>query len=167
MSWHSLKHEWDETDESDEEEGPLSGSDDDCFQLIVCMLLERSQDFLQAKWVQCDISFKRVPGWNEFELVSVDHETNQGEFSSNSWFSLLCLPPQVLVLCRAFLNSECARAHQILFCAIRSIVRQDTGKDIQYWHLHSPSLEEHRGILHWAADQHRGQAKGKSYRLWF
>ncbi|KAK0471633.1 hypothetical protein IW261DRAFT_1571923 [Armillaria novae-zelandiae] len=148
MSWHSLRHEWDEADESDDEEGPLSGSDDDCFRLIVCMLPERSQDFLQAKWVQCDISFKRVPGWNEFELVSVDRETNQ-----------------VLVLCRAFLNSECARAHQILFRAIRSIVRQDTGKDIEYRHLHSPSLEEHRGILHWAADQHRGQAKGLGLHL--
>ncbi|KAK0493169.1 hypothetical protein EDD18DRAFT_1078941 [Armillaria luteobubalina] len=148
MSWHSLRHEWDEVDESDDEEGPLSGSDDDCFRLIVCMLPERSQDFLEAKWVQCDISFKHVPGWNEFD-----------------WFTLLCLPPQVIVLCRAFLNSECARAHQILFRAIRSIVRQDTGKDIQYQHLHSPSLEEHRGILHWAADQHRGQAKGLGLHL--
>ncbi|KAK0213592.1 hypothetical protein IW262DRAFT_1301071 [Armillaria fumosa] len=121
MSWHSLRHEWDDADESDDEEGPLSGSEDDCFRLIVCMLPERSQDFHKAKWVQCDISFKRVPGWNEFELVSVDRETNQ--------------------------------------------VRQDTGKDIEYRHLHSPSLEEHRGILHWAADQHRGQAKGLGLHL--
>ncbi|KAK0492454.1 hypothetical protein EDD18DRAFT_1108843 [Armillaria luteobubalina] len=70
---------------------------------------DSSQDFLEAKWVQCDISFKHVPGWNEFEL--------------------------------------------------------DMGKDIQYRHLHSPSLEEHRGILHWAADQHRGQAKGLGLHL--
>ncbi|KAK0227928.1 hypothetical protein IW262DRAFT_1264933 [Armillaria fumosa] len=139
---------WDDADESDDEEGPLSGSEDDCFWLIVCMLPERSQDFHKAKWVQCDISFKCVPGWNEFELVSVDRETNQ-----------------VIVLCRAFLNSECAHAHQILFRAIRSIVRQDTGKDIEYRHLHSPSLEEHQGILHWAADQHRGQAKGLGLHL--
>ncbi|KAK0214518.1 hypothetical protein IW262DRAFT_1278918 [Armillaria fumosa] len=130
---------WDDADESDDEEGPLSGSEDDCFWLIVCMLPERSQDFHKAKWVQCDISFKHVPGWNEFELVSVDHEMNQ-----------------VIVLCRAFLNSECARAHQILFHAIRSIVRQDTGKDIEY---------RHRGILHWAADQHRRQAKGLGLHL--
>ncbi|KAK0479493.1 hypothetical protein IW261DRAFT_1317634, partial [Armillaria novae-zelandiae] len=143
MSWNSLRHEWDEANKSDDEEGPLSRSNDDCFWLIICMLPEHSQDFLQAKWVQCNISFKCVPGWNEFELVSIDHETNQ-----------------VLVLCRAFLNSECACTHQILFCTIRSIVRQDTGKDIKYWHLHSPSLQEHRGILHWAADQHCGQAKG-------
>ncbi|KAK0470828.1 hypothetical protein IW261DRAFT_1425665 [Armillaria novae-zelandiae] len=121
MSWHSLRHEWDEADESDDEEGPLSRSDDDCFRLIVCMLPECSQDFLQAKWVQCNISFKRVPGWNEFELVSVDREMNQ--------------------------------------------VRQDMGKDIEYRHLHSPSLEEHQGILHWAADQHRGQAKGLGLHL--
>ncbi|KAK0502141.1 hypothetical protein EDD18DRAFT_1100631 [Armillaria luteobubalina] len=32
------------------------------------MLPECSQDFLEAKWVQCNISFKRVPGWNKFEL---------------------------------------------------------------------------------------------------
>ncbi|KAK0481017.1 hypothetical protein EDD18DRAFT_1113379 [Armillaria luteobubalina] len=121
MSWHSLRHEWDEINKSDDKEGPLSRSDDDCFRLIVCMLPERSQDFLEAKWVQCDISFKRVPGWNEFELVSVDQETNQ--------------------------------------------VRQDMGKDIQYRHLHSPSLEEHQGIMHWAADQHRGQAKGLGLHL--
>ncbi|KAK0499230.1 hypothetical protein EDD18DRAFT_1103649 [Armillaria luteobubalina] len=82
---------------------------------------DSSQDFLDAKWVQCDISFKHVPGWNEFELVSVDQETNQ--------------------------------------------VRQDTGKDIQYRHLHSPSLKEHQGILHWAADQHCGQAKGLGLHL--
>ncbi|KAK0191528.1 hypothetical protein F5146DRAFT_1001331 [Armillaria mellea] len=74
---HSLKHEWDEANESDEEEGPLSRSDDDCFQLI------------------------HVPGWNEFELVSIDCKMNQ----------------------------------------------------------------EHQGILHWAADQHRRQAKGLGLHL--
>ncbi|SJL10637.1 uncharacterized protein ARMOST_14028 [Armillaria ostoyae] len=145
ISWQRLK---DGGDDSEDEDGPLEGLDDNCFKLIVCMLPQRSEDYLKAKYVQSDISFKRVPGWKEFELVSVDHEMSQ-----------------VMVICRAFMNSQSTHAHQLLFATIQSVVHQDTQRDVEYRHLHSSSLDDHRGILHWAADQDRGQAKGLGFHL--
>ncbi|KAK0429591.1 hypothetical protein EV421DRAFT_1914379 [Armillaria borealis] len=134
ISWQRLK---DGGDDSEDEDGPLEGLDDDCFKLI------------------SDISFKRVPGWKEFELVSVDHETSQEKS-----FQLA-----VVVICRAFMNSQSTHAHQLLFVTIRSVVHQDTQRDVEYRHLHSSSLDDHRGILHWAADQDRGQVKGLGFHL--
>ncbi|KAK0437282.1 uncharacterized protein EV420DRAFT_1652109 [Desarmillaria tabescens] len=122
ISWQRLKYGGDHIDDSEDEDGSLEGLDDDCFKLIVCMLPQRSEDFLKAKYIQSDISFKCIPGWKEFELVSVDHETSQ-----------------VVVLCRAFMNSQSARAHQVLFVTIRpkawaSIFK--TSLERPYEHIH-------------------------------
>ncbi|KAK0464267.1 uncharacterized protein EV420DRAFT_1475775 [Desarmillaria tabescens] len=63
------------------------------------------------------------------------------------------------------MNSQSAVAHKFLFNQIRRIVFEDTGKDIQYHHLHSPNLSSHQGICHWGIDQDRGQAKGLGMHL--
>ncbi|KAK0433926.1 uncharacterized protein EV420DRAFT_1488854 [Desarmillaria tabescens] len=102
ISWQRLKDGRDHIDDSEDEDGPLEGLDDDCFKLIICMLLQCSEDLLKAKYVQSDISFKHVPGWKEFELVSVDHETNQGQWctktpkGTSSIDTCICLPSMII-----------------------------------------------------------------------
>lgn len=51
-------------------------------------------------------------------------------------------------------------AHRIIFDTIDEIVFEDTGRHLQWRHLHSPDLNNHVGILQFAVDQHGGQAKG-------
>lgn len=55
-------------------EGP-----DDTFRFILCMMPESSHELLNAQFVQCDISFKRVVGYKEFELVSFDVAAGTGK----------------------------------------------------------------------------------------
>lgn len=46
---------------------------------------------------------------------------------------------------------------------IEAIVFEDTGELLHWRHIHATDLNDNRGILHWAADQHGGQAKGDQY----
>lgn len=50
---------------------------------------------------------------------------------------------------------------------IDRIVFEDTGKHIQYRHLHALDKDDvnFTGILSWSVDQHRGQAKGEFYLI--
>lgn len=47
-----------------------------------------------------------------------------------------------------------------MFQQIGSIVLQDTGQTLQWRHLHARTKSDIFEILHWAGDQHGGQAKG-------
>ncbi|KAK0449904.1 hypothetical protein EV421DRAFT_1704284 [Armillaria borealis] len=132
----------------DEGEPVPLNSEDSLFRVVICMFPQRSHDLLKAKYVMSDISFKHVSGYKEFELVGYDRT---GSIS--------------IVFCRALLNSQSAAAHKHLFDKIWHLVLQDTGELLQYRHLHSPSLSDHHGILHWAADQDGGQAKGLGLHL--
>ena len=60
-----------------------------------------------------------------------------------------------------YLNCQTAAAHQLILEKIEAIVFEDTGELIQWRHLHAIDLDDNCGILHWAADQHGGQAKGE------
>ncbi|KAJ3900644.1 hypothetical protein F5879DRAFT_992705 [Lentinula edodes] len=53
-------------------------------------------------------------------------------------------------------------AHRVMLVEIDRIVFEDTGKHIQYRHLHALDKDDvnFTGILSWSVDQHRGQAKG-------
>lgn len=66
----------------------------------------------------------------------------------------------VITYCRVYLNRQTASAHHFIFKKIEEIVQEDTGKSLQWRHLHANHIREFTGILHWAADQHGGQAKG-------
>ncbi|KAJ7840702.1 hypothetical protein B0H14DRAFT_3457907 [Mycena olivaceomarginata] len=55
-----------------------------------------------------------------------------------------------VVFCRVYLTRHTAAAHQIIFQEINKIVDHDTGRPLQWRHLH---------------DQHRGQAKGLGLHL--
>jgi hypothetical protein len=71
-----------------------------------------------------------------------------------------------LIFCRVFLNRQSAVAHQHVFECIDEIVYEDTGRKLQWRHLNAASIDDFDDmVLQWAADQHRGQAKGESLRL--
>ncbi|KAJ7574202.1 hypothetical protein C8J56DRAFT_1065197 [Mycena floridula] len=111
--------------------------------ILVCMFPEASHRLLKAQYFQGDVSFKRVDGYNEFELASLDRDANTG-----------------LVFSRVFITRETAYSHQLVFKAIHEIVREDTGRELRWRHLHATSLDDFdRYILQFTADQHGGQAK--------
>ncbi|KAJ3904829.1 hypothetical protein F5879DRAFT_900538 [Lentinula edodes] len=121
-------------------------ADPNVLRLIICIKSENSLRLIRdARHIQSDISFKRIAGWLEFEL---------GGFDRVNMFAV--------VYARAYLNRQTAEAHKIMLLEIDRIVYEDTGKRIQYRHLHATSSDdiEFPGILSWSVDQHRGQAKG-------
>ena len=67
-----------------------------------------------------------------------------------------------VIFCRVFMNQATAVAHQRVFQEIERLVEMDTGQRLKWRHLHATVIDEYVGILHWAADQHGGQAKGIS-----
>ncbi|KAJ6578506.1 hypothetical protein B0H19DRAFT_1062987 [Mycena capillaripes] len=104
--------------------------------IIVCMYPKRSSRLLETgRYLQSDIAFKRIVGYLEFEIACMDRDSN-------------------------FTNV----IH--VFAAIEAIVLEDTGQSLRWRHLHAASLTDYDGmILEWAADQHRGQAKGLGLHL--
>lgn len=60
-----------------------------------------------------------------------------------------------MVLARAFMTSQSADAHVILFCQIFEIAETDTGIPVQFFHIHGTGM---KSIV---ADGHRGQALGR------
>ncbi|KAI0038238.1 hypothetical protein FA95DRAFT_1505941, partial [Auriscalpium vulgare] len=136
----SLAH-WDASQTSD-------GTAGDSLRIIVCMEPEQSSRLLNAQYLQSDIAFRRVPDFYEFELGGWDR-----------------MNKTALVYCRVFLTSQSAAAHFHLFQKLEEIVQGDTNRHLLWRHVHSTSLHNPTGILHWAADQHGGQAKGLGLHL--
>ena len=65
--------------------------------------------------------------------------------------------------CHVFLNRQNAIAHQLVMQEIEEIVQVDTGQSLRWRHLHAQSIDEIDGMISQiTADQHVGQAKGKS-----
>lgn len=48
-------------------------------QVIICMTPDASKRMKQARYLQSDIGFKRVTGFYEFEIGSLDRESNTSE----------------------------------------------------------------------------------------
>ncbi|KAJ6505572.1 hypothetical protein C8R45DRAFT_1091275 [Mycena sanguinolenta] len=123
-------------------------SDDEEF---MCMTPEASRRLLASgRYLQSDIGFRRIIGFKEFEVAGMDRDANTS-----------------IIYCRIYLNRMTAQAHQHVFEEIEGIVLEDTGKRLQWHHLHATSLENGLDsmILSWTADQHRGQAKGLGLHL--
>ncbi|KAJ6467409.1 hypothetical protein C8R45DRAFT_938748 [Mycena sanguinolenta] len=140
----------DPTDSDDEEFSPQACKDDR-LRIIVCMTPEASRRLLASgRYLQSDIGFRRIIGFKEFEVASMDRDANTS-----------------IIYCRIYLNRMTAQAHQRVFEEIEGIVLEDTGKRLQWHHLHATSLEDGLDsmILSWTADQHRGQAKGLGLHL--
>jgi hypothetical protein len=60
-----------------------------------------------------------------------------------------------IVVARAFITSQSAAAHEILFTRIFAIVAEDTGQPIHFRHIHGDGFEI------FMADGHKGQALGE------
>ncbi|KAJ3718511.1 hypothetical protein C8R42DRAFT_554160, partial [Lentinula raphanica] len=129
-------------DDGDDEE------EDSQFRIAICMFPQRSHDLLKARFIQSDISYKRVAGFKELELVGWDEQSKT-----------------TIVFCRAYMTRESAAAHLIFFRRLDDIVHKDTGHWLSFRHLHANSLQDRSGILHWAIDQGRGPAKGMALYL--
>jgi hypothetical protein len=143
-----------EEDESNLNTGEL-------LRIIICMTKESSHQLLRAQFLQSDIAFKRVAGFLEFEVGGLNQNAKIGLFLScrvgrspdKSDFA-------GLTYCRVYVNRQSAAAHHLIFQNLETIIQQDTGKSLQWRHLHAKSLNDFTGILQWTGDQHGGQAKG-------
>ncbi|KAF8582842.1 hypothetical protein K439DRAFT_1350218 [Ramaria rubella] len=105
--------------------------------IVICMFRAMSELLLKTKRPSIDTSFKRLHKWQEFEI--------------EAWF------PEYLrsiVVAHAFTTSQSAEAHRILFNRIFAIVHEDTGKTVQFRHIHSVGFDT------FMADRHLGQALG-------
>ncbi|KAJ7657652.1 hypothetical protein DFH06DRAFT_1472990 [Mycena polygramma] len=139
----------DDTLPQHEEDEPANASHQNKTRIIICMSRQGSLRLRRAQYIQSDIGFKRIVGFLEFEMACMDRDANTS-----------------VIFCRIYLNRQTAAAHQRIFQEIEAIVRMDTGADLQWRHLHGESLDHFSGmVLHWAADQHRGQAKGLGLHL--
>ncbi|KII88254.1 hypothetical protein PLICRDRAFT_29844 [Plicaturopsis crispa FD-325 SS-3] len=107
------------------------------FNLIICMTRAMSRHLMVAKHVSIDTSFRRVHGWEEFEM--------------ESW-NLECM--RSIVGVRAFTTSQTAEAHSILLRRIFDFASSDTGIPVAFQYIHGTGFES------WIADAHKGQGLG-------
>ncbi|KAJ7194417.1 hypothetical protein GGX14DRAFT_576364 [Mycena pura] len=129
-------------DDDDDDDGDELASTSS-FRIAICMTRESSHLLLKAKFLQSDISFRRIAGFKEFELGGLDASSRTSA-----------------AYCRIYVNRQTAAAHQIIFQKIHDIVLNDTGENLRWRHLHARSRTEEVGVLHFVMDQHGGQAKG-------
>ncbi|KAJ6485271.1 hypothetical protein DFH09DRAFT_949026 [Mycena vulgaris] len=137
-----------EDDEGDFEPPEIT---DQKLRIIICMTPEASRRLRSSgRHLQSDIGFKRIMGFKEFEIAGMERDANTS-----------------IVFVRIFLNRMSALAHQRVFEEIEGIILEDTGRQLQWHHLHASSPQDGLGemVLSWVADQHRGQAKGLGLHL--
>ncbi|KAG2116152.1 hypothetical protein DEU56DRAFT_748432 [Suillus clintonianus] len=107
------------------------------FRLVICMTTSMAQRLLGAKRISIDTSFKRLHGWQEFEIEAWDSEHMRSVTGA-----------------RAFTTSQSAQAHLILFQRIFQIAEEDTGLSVSFYHIHGTGYESV------VADGHMGQGLG-------
>ncbi|KAJ7122259.1 hypothetical protein C8R44DRAFT_622063 [Mycena epipterygia] len=134
----------DSVDQHDEDEDDQPFKDSK-IRIIVCMSPKASKRLLASgRYLQTDIAFKRIVDFLEFEMACMERDANTS-----------------LIFCGVFLNRQSAVVHQQVFAAIDEIFYEDTGSHLKWRHLHAATLDDYEDmVLEWAADQHRGQAKG-------
>ncbi|KAJ6517162.1 hypothetical protein C8R47DRAFT_960350 [Mycena vitilis] len=118
--------------------------------IIICMTPDSSRRLQQARYLQSDIGFKRIVGFEEFEIASMDRDANAS-----------------VVFCRVYVTRQTAAVHQRIFDELNKLVEKDTGTPLLWRHLHGQHPDDSGAglILQWGADQHRGQAKGLGLHL--
>ncbi|KIJ41602.1 hypothetical protein M422DRAFT_255217 [Sphaerobolus stellatus SS14] len=117
------------------EEHALAGGG--TFKLVVCMFPAISRSLLETRRPSIDTAFKRLHLWQKFEIEGWFDEYNRS-----------------VVVARAFITSQSAEAHKILFTRIFSIMEQDTGQPARFRCIHGTGYEI------FMADGHKGQALG-------
>ncbi len=129
--------------------------------IAICMMPEASRRFVAAQHLQSDIAFKRVVGFYEFEVASMDPDSNTST-SLDFRCRIIDLKPRVgITFCRVFLTRQTAFAHHQVLRHINEVLQEDTGRTLRWRHIHGSSIDDYDGhILNWVVDQHGGQAKG-------
>ncbi|KIJ42520.1 hypothetical protein M422DRAFT_254298 [Sphaerobolus stellatus SS14] len=94
------------------------------FKLVVCMFPAMSQLLLETRHPSIDTAFKRHHLWQEFEIEGWFDEYNRS-----------------IVVAHAFIISQSADAHKILFTHIFSIMEQDTGKPARFHYIRGTGYE--------------------------
>ncbi|KIJ40774.1 hypothetical protein M422DRAFT_256193 [Sphaerobolus stellatus SS14] len=92
---------------------------------------------MATQQISIDISFKRVHKWQEFEI--------------KAWFPSY---NRSVIVSWAFITSQSAAAHLLLFKCIFQVAEVDTGKPFRIRHIHGDGLDSV------TADEHWGQAVG-------
>lgn len=106
--------------------------------LVLCGYKQQIEGLRKSKYIEIDMSFKRVHGpINEWEICAYS-EAHQ----------------KTLTFARAFTILQTANAYQRLFEELFLCIEQDTKKPIKFHHIHN------QGIGCILADEHRGQALG-------
>ncbi|KAF8497998.1 hypothetical protein JB92DRAFT_2817464 [Gautieria morchelliformis] len=134
--------------QKDEESGDNTG----LYRFVVCMTPTQSYGLLRAQYVQSDTAFRRVVGYDEFEIGAWDADSKISMFNYRGLEIIVLTGPN-------------PAAHLFVFQKIEEIVRLDTGFSLTWRHLHSTSLHEHQGIRMFTVDEHGGQAKGLGWHL--
>ncbi|KAG6862844.1 hypothetical protein C0993_001274, partial [Termitomyces sp. T159_Od127] len=65
-----------EDQETHEDDEVIPNEETQPLRIVVCMSPAASHRLLSAQYLQCDIGFKRVMGFQEFELVAMDATSN-------------------------------------------------------------------------------------------
>ncbi|KAJ7717098.1 hypothetical protein B0H14DRAFT_3522115 [Mycena olivaceomarginata] len=94
----------------DEDDDDTPPSSDKKTRIIICMAPDSSARLQQAQYLQSDIGFKRIVGFDEFEIASMDRDANTS-----------------IVFCRVYLTRHTAAAHQRIFQELNELVHHDTG----------------------------------------
>ncbi|KAJ3740786.1 hypothetical protein DFH05DRAFT_1404766 [Lentinula detonsa] len=131
-----------EEDDIPEDDGLLK--QDEPLRIVICMTSYASNKLVKAQYLQSDIAFKRVVGFYEFEIASVDPYANTS-----------------LTFCRVYMTRQTAFAHKEVMKHINAVLEKDTGRGFRWRHIHGSEIDDYNGvILNWVVDQHGGQAKG-------
>ncbi|KAF9061884.1 hypothetical protein BDP27DRAFT_1428444 [Rhodocollybia butyracea] len=132
-----------------------------------------NQDHLRAYITQAqEISFPYGTGWAGVIYAKQLQDSNVPVSQHYIWLikeyeledDELDLDSSI-VYCRVYVNRQTAVAHHRIFSVIDDIVFADTGTCLKWRHLHGMDLNDFCGILHFAGDQHGGQAKGLGLHL--
>jgi hypothetical protein len=116
------------TPHEEDEEAPQSA--DKKTRIIGCMAPDSSAHLQKAQYLHSDIGFKRIMGFDEFEIATMDRNANTSESLLTSLLlslSISPLLPSAVVFCRVYVTRHTAVAHQRIFHEINQLILHDTG----------------------------------------
>lgn len=112
--------------------------------MIFCAFKEQLEVFLTLKSVEIEMSFKRIRDRHINEIVFTTwlSDDNKSMFISYLLIHYLYHTNQRLVfaLLRIIVNTETAWMYEQLFIKVFSLVREITGVQLQFHHIHGKGL---------------------------
>jgi hypothetical protein len=81
------------------------------FRVVICMSKQASYRLTKAQYLQCDIAFKRVVGFYEFELSGYDRDAKMGNsYHQSCGASMAYIPVRPSLLPSLHHTSDCCGA---------------------------------------------------------